>query len=128
MPAEERVSHAVDTGGIGFPPRHAFNIAGLAVGLRDRSEKRCPTSELGKQAPRQIHAGIGMAAIEYEVATAKVCELSQSLVPVHDKDAPVRRARAILSLIHWCAKQQRLATVNGLQRIAANLREQRVAL
>src|SRR5262245_58543617 len=69
-----------------------------------------------------------MAAIEYEVATAKVCKLSPSLIPVHDKDALVGRARTVISLIHWCAKQQRLAPVNGLQGIATNLREQRVAL
>src|SRR5215470_17152571 len=95
MPAEQCICNAIDAGRVSFAARNAFDVSWLAVRLGDRAKEWAPARDLGNGAPRQVHARIGMDAIENKAATAQVGHGSAGRVAMHNEDARVSWAVAM---------------------------------
>src|SRR5262245_33492140 len=123
MPAEECIGNAIDAGRVSLATRHALDISGLAVRLGDRAEEWAPARNLGNGAPRQVHARVGVYAIENKATAAQVRQCLKPTVAMHDEEAGVGWPVAMVDGIDRCTEQCGLATVDGLQRVAAHLCE-----
>ena len=69
---KEGEGDAIDAGGLCLATGHAFEIAGLAVGFGNAGEEAFAAGEVGDHPARQVHAGIGMQAVQGEPAAAQV--------------------------------------------------------
>src|SRR5262245_9055471 len=69
-----------------------------------------------------------MPAVVYEVAAPEIGQSGEGGVAVDDEHAGVRRSAAMRGAVDRRAEQRGLAAVDRLQRISADLAEQRVAL
>jgi len=86
MPAEERVGDAVDAGRVGPAARHALDIAGLAVRLRDGAEEALTLDDLGASSyppfGGQPRKAVTPATIKStaQQATVKALERSRGII------------------------------------------------
>ena len=69
-----------------------------------------------------------MPAVVYEVAASEIGQSCEGGVAVDDEHAGMRRSGAMFGAIDRCAEQRGLAPIDRLQRIPADLGQERFAL
>jgi hypothetical protein len=94
--------------------------------LHDGGKKRPSVGDIGDAAARQVHTGVGVAAIEGEAASPEVGELTEGRRFVHDEHAGMGSTRTMFGRIDGRAEHGGLPPINGLEWVAAHLREEGV--